>query len=392
MGTPKPTFLPGSNGNVRLVHREYIGDVQPSALFRVASYGINPGLTGTFPWLAQISDAFEQYRFNGLVFEFKSLASQFFSGAATQSMGSLIMATDYNANNPSFGSKREMENYEFCTSAPPTKSFVHAVEVSRSQNPLNVNYIRTGAPTDADFDLRMYDIGKFEVATNGNQVPALGTANTIGELWVTYDVELIKPKFRLSGTRIDHYMLNRTGTADGNYGLAASNLYNYLCSQPLIDAHTPGPNALTARNGLFAIGTHLTYEDGVGSRLHFPSSSSSKSYQITVMVSANVSLSTDPMPVFTLTYLNCDGHPFSFFSPLHSPLFLCPGPGVTTTSTRHCLSMVVTVGNIDNGEDAYVNFVTNYPFSSVTGLVASSYDIIVTEVNLGGSFPSSVNS
>lgn len=50
-------------------------------------------------------------------------------------------------------------------------------------------YVRSGmVPTGQD--IRMFDLCKFQIATNGLQ----GTNVNVGELWVTYQVAMIKPK------------------------------------------------------------------------------------------------------------------------------------------------------------------------------------------------------
>lgn len=51
-------------------------------------------------------------------------------------LGQVIMATDYNAANPPFGQKSEMENYEFGQSCKPSESQIHPIEV-RSQSNYN---------------------------------------------------------------------------------------------------------------------------------------------------------------------------------------------------------------------------------------------------------------
>jgi len=102
-----------------------------------------------------------------------------------------------------------MENYEFAVSTKPSNSFVHVVEVGQNVSPLTQLYIRTGPPTGFSEDLRLYDFGKFNIATYGQ--PGNSTnAGLIGELWVTYDVEFFKPKYRAaqgSGILMDHYYL-----------------------------------------------------------------------------------------------------------------------------------------------------------------------------------------
>lgn len=218
-------------------HREYIADIQSSQNFMNHNLPINPGLTGTFPWLSQIANAFEQYRFRGLIFEFKSLAADaLISGADNIGQGSVIMATQYNSLSPGFSNKNEMENYNFANSNKPSVSFLHPVECALYQTPNTPLYIRNGAlPPNADE--RLYDLGNFNIATQG--LPS--DTGSVGELWATFEIEFFKPKYNpntAEGLQADNFnsgaaqnftTLNPFGTVTagyyrGNLGCAVSYL------------------------------------------------------------------------------------------------------------------------------------------------------------------------
>lgn len=126
---------------------------------------------------------------NGLIFEFVSTSADALSSTNT-ALGKVIMATDYNALDSVFVNENEMYACEFCNSGKPSETMIHAVECSPAENPLKLNYIRSGdVPSGAD--LRFYDLGIFEIATVGSQAAA-----TIGDLWVSYDVTLCKPSLQ----------------------------------------------------------------------------------------------------------------------------------------------------------------------------------------------------
>lgn len=171
---------------VCLRHREYITDIVASDAFTLQSFSINPGLVASFPWLSQVAEAFEEYRFTGLVYEFKTLSCDY-TTASSGALGYVVLSTQYNVLNPDFPDKKTMENYEFSNSAKPSESFFHPVECKRSLNPVSELFVRTGSPTSGD--LRLYDHGKFQIATGGNT----GTG-VLGELWATFEIELYKPK------------------------------------------------------------------------------------------------------------------------------------------------------------------------------------------------------
>jgi hypothetical protein len=210
-----PKFLNGGR-RIRLAHAEFLGDVTSSTAFSIFnSYVLNPGNAQTFPWLSQIAANFQQFKFHGLVFEFKSTSAVALN-STNVALGTVVLATQYNVNDAAFTTKVQMENYEFSTSAPPSTSQMHPVECSMAESPYNVLWIRS---EDGSQTLDpIYDHGLFSLATVGMQA-----ASTIGELWVTYDVELLKPRITAprfsnvlwsytSGSYTDALPLTSTGT------------------------------------------------------------------------------------------------------------------------------------------------------------------------------------
>jgi len=174
-----------STTSVRLKHREYLQDAftGPTAnVFNNTTFEINPGLSSTFPFLAQIASNFEEYKMHGLVFEFVSTTSPYNS---TSAMGSVIMAMEYNASAAPYTSKPQMENSDFAISARPDKSMLYGVECV--DNATNHLFVRTGT---GNLPLTTTDIGLFNFAT----LTPLAANTTLGEIWVTYDVELYRPK------------------------------------------------------------------------------------------------------------------------------------------------------------------------------------------------------
>lgn len=192
MGAPVPYFGNISNGTI-IQHREYIQDIvgTGSTDFSLTAYSINPGQVGTFPWLSSIASNYEQYELRGCVFQYKSLCSDSTTGAAT-ALGAVTLATDYDSIEGPFGSKSQMEQSQYCTSGKPSDDILHPIECAPNRTSVPINYVRTGAvPPTAD--IRLYDMGKFQLALSG--IPALSapTGSLLGELWVTYEVALYKP-------------------------------------------------------------------------------------------------------------------------------------------------------------------------------------------------------
>lgn len=206
-GSQIPKFSTTKATNV-VCHREYLGDISGTAGFNVTSYPLNPGMTQTFPWLSGIAGNYQQYKIHGLIFEFRPLITDNVTGG---SPGVIVFATNYNADASSYTTKQQMESSEFAVSIKPTHAMIHGVECADNETPTPMKYIRTGAvPTGQD--LRLYDMGVMQLATQLNPVVNLG------ELWVSYCVEFYKPTLGvdMSGPVIQSASLPRMTPTNAN--------------------------------------------------------------------------------------------------------------------------------------------------------------------------------
>lgn len=212
-GVGPPSFGQLGRGH-RIRHREYIQDISGTTAFQNISFPINPGMAATFPWLSQIAANYEEYRMLGLIFEFRSTSAVALNSTNT-ALGVVVMGTDYNADHAPVTSKQELENFEYTSSAPPSQTFMHPIECDPRFNPLGIYYVR-GNDTSA-VDLRFSDLGLLQLVTSGMQAAAV-----IGELWVTYDVELFKPILNPTigpslGSAIAFHAKATTGITTGAY-------------------------------------------------------------------------------------------------------------------------------------------------------------------------------
>ena len=203
-----PEVINKSKNYITLRHREYIADISGTTNFTVQSFSINPGLSASFPWLSGVADNYEEYSFSGVIYEFKSLSGDY---NASTSLGAVIMATTYDSLNPVFPDKKIMENHEYANSDKPSNTFVHPVECSRMLNPISQLYVRS-ASVPSGADQRLYDLGNFQIATVGNPVTTV-----LGELWVTYEVCLYKPRLVIGigyTVNSDHWQLGSITSAN----------------------------------------------------------------------------------------------------------------------------------------------------------------------------------
>lgn len=303
-GNQIPKFDTTRQTNV-ICHREYIGDISPSTLFNVSTFPLNPGVSTTFPWLSSVADNYQQYKFHGLVFEFRPLITDFVTNG---SPGVIVMATNYNSDAPAYTTKQAMENSEYAVSVKPTLDLMHMVECDPKQTVLDIKYVRTTA-APAGQDLRLYDLGLFQLATQGNPNPPA----QLGELWVSYCVEFFKPTLLSNGvSALPGYHANRSGASALN---------------PF------GTTAVTSSGTLAAVLTSST--------ITFPTSSLTN-YKVTWYLSNATAITS---PSFVLT---SGGTAFNIFNNNTDSAFNCNAGGGTyslvysRTFTANSSSAVIT--------------------------------------------------
>jgi hypothetical protein len=202
-------MLPSRSG-IRIVHREPLGTVNGSNnAFVALFYNINPGLVATFPWLAQIAQSFETYKFN-------SLSIEFLTSASTASTGTNVIAPDYNAADTVAVSIQELEQFQDACRDVPWAD-IHCRINPTSLGALGPRrYIRVGALAP-NLDVKTYDACSVTFASNNS----IATNVVAGELWINYDVELDIPTSFNQGNTAFSGMLAATNPSIGN--LAGTN-------------------------------------------------------------------------------------------------------------------------------------------------------------------------
>jgi hypothetical protein len=179
-----PKFEASERTNI-VCHREYLQDILSTSGFSNRGYRINPGDAQTFPWLSQVAQQYQQYRIHGMIFEFRPLTTDYAAGGVP---GVVVMATNYNAADPLYASKVEMENSEYAVSVKPTLPMIHAIECASNETTLTKLYV----DQNNQLDPRFSDMGTFQFASQAH-----GTDGAIlGELWVSYCIEFFKPKLQ----------------------------------------------------------------------------------------------------------------------------------------------------------------------------------------------------
>lgn len=180
-----------NSSNIRLAHKEYVGQVTSSSAFTIQyNESVNPTNQVLFPYLSGIASSFQEYRFKGLCFYFKSTSADALNSTNT-ALGAIIMAAQYRADAPDPIGKVQMLNEMWSTDGKPSTNIGMPLECSPAECPLNILYCGDGS--SGSNDPKFFDLAKFFLASQGSQATA-----DVGELWVTYDIELYKPILSLS--------------------------------------------------------------------------------------------------------------------------------------------------------------------------------------------------
>lgn len=193
--TPMASQIPmmhTENGVTRIKRREFCQNIYMTNAFQNLQIPIQPIAPDAFPWLSQIARNYEQYKFLGIVFGFRSLTANSIS-AGSPAMGSITFATSYDVSETLFANKIEASNSLFATSCKPSESMLHPIECDPEQTPTEPLYTGANISSSASWvDFRLNVMGLLQILTEGGPVAA--SPYLAGELWVTYDVMLFKPQ------------------------------------------------------------------------------------------------------------------------------------------------------------------------------------------------------
>lgn len=176
---PKISNVPSKDGAIRVRHREYLFDlVGTTTSFHNRVLPINPGLS--FPWLSQLASLYESYLFNKLEFEYCS-------SAATSFGGSIMLAIDFDAGDPAPLSKVDLMANVNAVRTAVWEGVAYQASNADLKKFGTQRFVRTGN-LQANQDIKTYDVGNFNIATQG-----VSNA-TLGEVYVSYDVTLHTPQ------------------------------------------------------------------------------------------------------------------------------------------------------------------------------------------------------
>jgi hypothetical protein len=336
-------------GGLNVTYSEYITDVISSSsanTFNKETYALNPGASNVFEFLAQIACNYDQYRWNGVIFQYRPTSGEALNSTNT-ALGVVTIATQYNVYDTVYANLGEMQASQFVTTCKPSDTCMHPIECDPTQTPLPQMYVNNNGAIPTGADQRLYNLCNTTVATSGVQ----GLSVNLGQLWVSYSVCLYKPKlFASLGYSIDSAVFWLTGyTSIDIYGTATArykgknNMQNCTISRP-------------AANYI---------------RLTLPSYPMTTMYEVYVYTSGTAAAVTQPALSYSgygITNVNIGAS---------SSDWVCPPSGVST-GTSSFKRMVVIPGGIPQG-NAWVE--ANYTAATVHTAGNPDWICHVTQVN-----------
>lgn len=220
----------------KFTHSEFIEDIVVPAtptVFTSKRYNLNPATSSTYPWLNRLAALYTKYKFTKLLFEFRTSTSNY---AQSGSLGTVIMAPQYNVEAQPFPTKQIMEAATHCVSSATSNSIIMGFECAKKDASVEwYSVLNDATMTVSQFT----DPGYVTVATSG--LPG-SAGQVLGELWVHYSIDLIEPYISntVSSTVTPTPALQYTNPnptlvdalSAGPFGLQGSNLGTYTVGYP----------------------------------------------------------------------------------------------------------------------------------------------------------------
>jgi hypothetical protein len=135
-----------------------------------------------FPWLSQVAQRYETYKFRKLLFEYHTRA-------ATSQVGTVGLVFDFDAEDPAPASQMEALSYHDKCADSPWKDDCVVLDLAQGDR-LPIRYTRAGTPT-GNYDIKTYDVGNLHVFTDG-----VASSTNLGLLEVKYVVDLYTPQIQ----------------------------------------------------------------------------------------------------------------------------------------------------------------------------------------------------
>jgi hypothetical protein len=185
----KPKILQTRPDMCLVAHRELVGNLTgagTTAFTQLLELQLNPGLPAFTPWLANIAQNWQFYRF-------KKLRFCYYTRTGSTTVGSIVIVPDYNPADAAPQSEVIASNYEDVQEDVPWKDQCCVLRPNAMHGVGVKKLVRIGALAP-NLDINQYDSGNLWVFS----VDSAG-ANIWGKLWVEYEVEFMTPQLPPQG-------------------------------------------------------------------------------------------------------------------------------------------------------------------------------------------------
>lgn len=177
------------SGTIRVRYREFLATLlgANSAFVITNQFTLNPGISGTFPWLSGIALNYNKWRLN-------RLKLHYLSECATTEQGVVVVAlnTDAAANQP--GSKQQLLLLEHSLRMNPWDSSSVEFRDLKTLGPWLFTRtvplfpsVPNSSYQSSTIDVHTYDAGVLYTAVSGT------TTDTFGDLYIEYEIEFDEP-------------------------------------------------------------------------------------------------------------------------------------------------------------------------------------------------------
>ncbi len=231
----------------RIKNRELIGSVSGSVAFSSSRYPLNPGLSGTFPWLSGQASSWEMYRFYSLRFDY-------ITRTATDEKGSVILTPDYDPRDVTPTTEAQATNNQDAIEGSVWQQISCQLDPKSMHGNAPRKFIRSG---NVAGDLRNFDVGSFFLSTVEED-----SSDPIGKLWVEYDVELYIPQNSPSASSSSNQTTLRTGVLAQTFanGVAEAMDFEQVVYDPLNIA-SPTAGVFTPPAGCYLIQVNASFSN-----------------------------------------------------------------------------------------------------------------------------------
>jgi len=188
------SFSSTGSSEIRVQRRECIGVINAPTdphEYNTTRFRIQASNADLFPWGANVAMLFQEYEIMGCVF---TLESTFSNYSAAGPLGSVVIATQYNAADRPFADIDAMLNSAYRTAGNPSESLGHGLECDPSLQSAEKLLVRNHSNSYSAAAPNNYDFGFLTVATQG--LPAAAADGQIGRLYVTYDIKYSLPRIK----------------------------------------------------------------------------------------------------------------------------------------------------------------------------------------------------